>query len=252
MSSYHPPETPEEKLFCRRVADAADRFWSFGRVQFLGFLDERQQTLAEAQLGRGDPPYLFFGGYPQAERRMLAVGTEQILETEYPFFCLRIDCKKAGRLAHRDYLGALMGLGLKREAVGDILPDSGGAVLFALPAAAALIEEQLREVGRETVSARRCAIPNDLCSSAGEPVRLSVASLRLDAVLAALLHQSREHASELVRSDRVQINHRLCASGAAPLEAGDLITVRGTGRFRIEEIGGQSKKGRVFVTCIKY
>ena len=183
---------------------------------------------------------------------MLAIGTEQLSQEEWPFSCLRISCKNAQRLTHRDYLGALMGMGIKRETLGDILPNEQGAILFALPTAAALIADQLHEVGRESVSASCCPLPDELCAPCGQSVRFSVASLRLDAVIAALLHQSRDHASGLVRSERVQINHRLCSNVSAQLEEGDLVTIRGTGRFRVEEIGGQSKKGRVFVTCIKY
>ncbi len=233
--------------------DAARRHEASGRVQFLGFLDERQQLLAQAQLSAQREEFHFFGGYPQAERQMLAVGVQQSLQAcEYPFFCLRIACKNAKRLTHRDYLGALMGLGLKREAVGDILPDQQGAILFALPSAAALIEEQLHEVGRETVSVSRSTVPDELCAPQGEPVRLSVASPRLDAVVSGVLHQSRETAAELIRADRVQINHRSCTSVSTQLEEGDLVTVRGIGRFRLSELGGVSRKGRVFLTCIKY
>ena len=85
-------------------------------------------------------------------------------------------------------LGALMGLGFKRECVGDILPDEEGAIVFALPATAKLICSQLSEVGRESVSAAITQLSQSICAASGEPVKISVASLRLDAVLAALLH----------------------------------------------------------------
>ena len=254
MGGYLPPSTPEEKLFCRRVADAAGRCESSGRLQFTGFLDERQQALALAQLARLSwQGYLFFGGYSDAERTVLALyeGEEPAFE-QFPVICLRISCRHADHLTHRDYLGALMGLGFKRECVGDILPDEEGAIVFALPATAKLICNQLSEVGRESVSAAITQLPQSICAASGEPVKISVASLRLDAVLAALLHLSREQTAALIRTERVLVNHIVRSAPSTMLEEGDLLTVRGTGRFRLQSLCGQSKKGRSFVICIKY
>ena len=253
MSGYLPPSTPAEQIFCRRVADAAGRCEATGRPQYLGFLDERQQVLAAAQLSKIKwPEHLFFGGYPLAERKVLAVYADEPPNGEaFPLCCLRVSCRGGG-LTHRDHLGALLALGLKRECVGDILPDSGGAYLFALSSSAALIAAELREVGREAVKTAICAPPADLAPQQGETVRASVASPRLDAVLSALLHVSRDDASALVRSERVLVNHVPKTGPAAQLSEGDILTVRGVGRFKLEEIGGQTREGRVFVTCIKY
>ena len=254
MGGYLPPSTAEEKLFCRRVADAAGRCESSGHVQFTGFLDERQQALAQAQLARlAWQGQLFFGGYPDAERVVLALYEQDPPKAEqFPIHCLRIGCKNAARLTHRDYLGALMGLGIKRECVGDILPDEEGALVFALPAFARMIETQLTEVGRERVTVAPAALPQSVDAPAGEPMQISVASLRLDAVLAALLHLSREQAAALIRSEKVLVNHIVRTAPAVSLEEGDLLTIRGTGRFRLQALCGQSKKGRSFVRCIKY
>lgn len=253
MSGYLPPSTPAEQIFCRRVADAAGRCEATGRPQYLGFLDERQQVLAAAQLSKIKwPEHLFFGGYPLAERKVLAVyGDEPPAEEAFPLCCLRVSCR-GGALTHRDYLGALLALGLKRECVGDILPDGEGAYLFALSSSAQLIAAELREVGRAAVKTALCDPPAALAPQEGEAVRASVASLRLDAVLAALLHVSRDDASALVRSERVLVNHVAKTAPAAQLGEGDLLTVRGLGRFKLKEVGGQTKKGRIFVTCIKY
>ena len=223
-------------------------------MQFTGFLDERLQDLARAQLARlAWQGHLFFGGYPDAERVVLALYLREPPAAEqFPVVCLRIGCKNAERLIHRDYLGALMGLGLKREGVGDILPDAEGALVLALPAAARLIETELTEVGRERVTVAPAPLPQSAGEPAGEPLRISVASLRLDAVLAALLHLSREQAAALIRSEKVLVNHIVRSAPATPLAEGDLLTIRGTGRFRLQELCGQSKKGRSFVSCIKY
>lgn len=253
LARYLPPTGPEEQLFCRRVADAARRCGSCGRAQYLGFLDERQQALAEMQLARLQwAQSLFWGGYPGAERGVLALydAAPPPLE-EYPLCCLRITARGGG-LTHRDYLGALLGLGLQRECLGDILPDEEGAYLFSLQPQAALIVRELVSVGRQKGRAEHCLPPPALAARAGQESCVSVASLRLDAVLAALLHKSRERAAELVRAEKVLVNHIPLGSPSALLEEGDNITVRGTGKFRLQQIGGPSKKGRIFVTCIKY
>ena len=252
MSGYLPPTGAQEQLFCRRVADAVRRCDDSGRAQYLGFLDERQQALAQMQLARSQwPQHLFFGGYPDAERKVLAVCLDAPEPVAFPLCCLRIDCRGAA-LTHRDYLGAVLGLGLERECLGDILPDAQGAYLFALRTQAQLILRELTEVGREKAAVSLCEAPPQLAPSEGESLSASVASLRLDAVLAALLHKNREDAADLVRGQRVQVNHVLRTEGSAALAEGDLITVRGFGRFLLEKAGDKTRKGRTFISYRKY
>lgn len=140
-----------------------------------------------------------------------------------------------------------MGLELRREALGDIvLPpeEPGTAYLFALEPAAALICQELRSVGRTEVTAQQLAL-DEVPEFAQAERRLqtaTVSSLRLDAVLAAMLRCSRGMAAELVAAGRVEINHLPVSSAHAPVYESDVFTVRGKGRFRLTALPGKSKK----------
>ena len=224
------------------------------QVQYMGFLDERQQELCEAKLAKsGWLKHLFFGGHALAERKVLAVYLDDVpLQQNFPVCCIDITAPQGTVLLHRDCLGALLGLGLRRELIGDILPEGRHAYAFVLQQAAAFITQEFCEVGAVHVTATTCSPPQQLAPTQGQSNTFSVASLRLDAVLAGALKLGREAAGELVRSGHVQINHQLCTSVSALLAEKDQITVRGVGRVGVDQIGGRSKKGRVFVTCIKY
>lgn len=236
------------------MADALRRCEDSGQVQYMGFLDERQQELCEAQLAKsGWLKHLFFGGHALAERKVLAVYLDDVpAQQSFPVCCIKITAPQGTVLVHRDCLGALLGLGLRRELVGDILPDGPHAYAFVLKQAEGPITQELREVGPVKVKTVSCSPPPQLAVAQGQSSTFSVASLRLDAILAGALKIGREAAVELVRSGRVQINHQLCTSVSATLAEKDQITVRGVGRVGVDQVGGLSKKGRVFITCIKY
>ncbi len=247
-------------MLMRRVEELCRRAVYTGRVCWTDFLSDRQQQLAQAAVNRaGMGVCRWEGGYPDAERRVLGILPEDAswLEDEpAPVRCIRLQvCSAQGKLAHRDCLGAVLGLGLDRRSLGDILPDQeGGAYLFCLPPADALILQQLRQVGRETVepSLAEEGLPEAADSRARRIQTASLASLRLDAALAAMLHCSREEAAQLVRTGKVQANHLEMTSPHAAIYEGDIFTIRGKGRFRLESIGGKSRRDRIFIQYYQY
>lgn len=158
---------------------------------------------------------------------------------------------------HKDYLGSLMGFELHREALGDIvLPpeEPGTAYLFALEPAAALICQELRSVGRTEVTAQQLALDEvpEFAQAERQLQTATVSSLRLDAVLAAMLRCSRGMAAELVAAGRVEINHLPVSSAHAPVYESDVFTVRGKGRFRLTALPGKSKKDRQIIEFFQY
>ena len=257
---FVPPQKPPEQMLMRRVEELCRRAVYTGRVCWTDFLSDRQQQLAQAAVNRaGMGVCRWEGGYPDAERRVLGILPEDApwLEDEpAPVRCIRLQVRSAqGKLAHRDCLGAVLGLGLDRRSLGDILPDQeGGAYLFCLPPADALILQQLRQVGRETVepSLAEEGLPEAADSRARRIQTASLASLRLDAALAAMLHCSREEAAQLVRTGKVQANHLEMTSPHAAIYEGDIFTIRGKGRFRLESIGGKSRRDRIFIQYYQY
>ena len=261
MRGYLPPQTPEEQLLVRRVQDAASGVRYGGGYRFLGFLDERGRTLAEARLNKEDVFATFWGGFEDAQRCYMGVGGQQPPQPEdFPLAAVRITCWMPGHTVpaaqlptHRDYLGALLGLGLKRECVGDILTEGDNAVCFLDEKMVPLVREELSGVGKFSVRVDEV----DAAEAAGwkqktEEVRINVPSLRADAVLASLLHLSRADAAALIVRGAVSLCHVPLSQQHAALQEGDTLSVRGYGRWRVLEIGGLSKKGRIWLKAEKF
>ncbi len=261
MRGYLPPQTPEEQLLVRRVQDAAAGVRYGGGYRFLGFLDERGKALAEARLNKEDVCAAFWGGFEGAQRCYMGIGDEAApLPEDFPLAAVRITCWMPGHTVpaaqlptHRDYLGALLGLGLRRECIGDILTDGDSAMCFLDEKMARLVLEELTGVGRFSVNTQRV----DAAEAAGwrqktEEVRINVPSLRVDAVLASLLHVSRADAAGLILRGAVSLCHVPLTQQHAAVQEGDTLSVRGYGRWRITETGGLSRKGRIWLNAEKF
>ena len=173
---------------------------------------------------------------------------------------MRLQCRAlpgAQLPVHKDYLGSLMGLELRREALGDIvLPEDqrGVAYVFALEPAAELICQELRQAGHTDLTAEMQPLETLPAFPQAERPRqtATVSSLRLDAVLAAMLRCSRGMAAELVTAGRVEINHLPAESVHAPVYEDDVFTVRGKGRFQLTALPGKSKKDRLIIEYFQY
>ncbi|MEG1274184.1 MAG: YlmH/Sll1252 family protein [Ruthenibacterium sp.] len=257
MRGYIPPATDEERLFCRRVEDVLLCVRQRGVLRVLPFCSDREQDLAAAVLSKMRcDSYLFYGGYESAERKMLAFAQETPDKACFPITALlMMSAQGSPELTHRDYLGALMALRIGREYLGDLVPAKEGMVLLAHERAAALVLEELREVGRARV--RVCTADEALLaalSAAPEPSQLTatISSLRLDAMLAAMLKISRADAAALIRAKTVAVNHIETTNIHCEVCEGDGFTVRGRGKYKLCTIGGQSKKDRTFVSYIQY
>ena len=213
---YIPPQNDKERFLMRHIEDLARTAESRGIPRYSSFLSDREQVLARAALAKaGCGCWRLEGGYPEAERRLAAIEPEGSW-ADSPLACVRLECRAAPGVqlpAHRDYLGSLMGLALKREALGDIvLPADrpGTAYVFALEPAARLICEELVQVGRAEVSCTRQPLeeqpdlaPAEREKRAGVPmVVLSTASpFKFPrSVLAALGRQAPENDFEAMQA----------------------------------------------------
>ena len=258
---FIPARTDEERYLMRHIEDLAHTAFSRGIARYSAFLSDREQDLARAALGRADVQdgWHFDGGWPQAERRVLCLEPEGSFGAS-PVCCVQLQCRAlagAALPAHKDYLGSLMGLELRREALGDIvLPDDqpGTAYVFALEPAAQLICRELFQAGHTELTTRLLA-PDEVPqfpAAQRETRSATVSSLRLDAVLAAMLRCSRGQASELIAAGRVEINHLPADKPHAPVYEGDIFTVRGKGRFGLTALPGKSKKDRLIIEFFQY
>lgn len=262
VRGFVPARSDEERYLMRHIEDLARTAESRGIPRYSAFLSDREQDLARAALNRAAVPenvYHFEGGWPGAERRLLCLEPEGNWP-DSPLCCVRLTCRvQAGAVlpAHKDYLGSLMGLELRREALGDIVLPSdapGTAYVFALEPAAQLICQELLQAGRVEVTTR--LLPLEELPEFPQAERTlqtaTVFSLRLDAVLAAMLHCSRSMAAELITAGRVEINHLPVESVHAPVYEGDVFTVRGKGRFGLTALPGKSRKDRAIIEFFQY
>lgn len=228
------------------LASRADRqgFWT--DTEFLTLAE--QDTLCSLRLC---VPYTLLAGHPGGERKVAVFGSKELFGCQYPFpiLCVKMapaSQKFADRLTHRDFLGALMGLGVRREVMGDILIADNVGYLFCLESIAPYIIDNLTEVKHTTV---RCSISEPPAALLEPPPITSVviASERLDAIISAVYQLSRSGGKELIQQGRVFISSRLVQSASASLSPGALISVRGKGRFVYEGIDKETKKGKLRV-----
>lgn len=262
VRGFVPARTDEERFLMRHVEDLARAAEGRGIARYSGFLSDREQQLAQAALNRADVPEgecRFDGGWPGAERKILCLEPQDSYPAS-PLCCVRLCCRTQPGAAlpeHRDYLGSLMGLALRREALGDIvLPADrpGVAYVFALETAAKLICEELRQAGHTDLTAQMQPLEELPVFPQAErtPQTATVSSLRLDAVLAAMLRCSRGQAAEYITAGRVEINHLPAESVHAPVYEGDVFTVRGKGRYQLTGLPGKSKKDRSIIAFFQY
>ncbi len=247
----------EEAVFRRRIQDLAALAEKRNCILYSDFMNLYEQNILYDMTQKffrfhGET----FGGYAEAERRMAAfVPLDTDLEPDWPIACIRIEPllqKFAEKLSHRDILGALMNLGIDRAKTGDIAVREKEAFLFCCEPLAEMICGELTRIRRTSVRCSLCDSRDFSYTPALEKVRGSVASIRLDAVMALAFGASRSSLISLIEHGSVFVNGRLVTSNAFTLKSGDLVSVRGYGRFRYCDAAGQSKKGRTWVEIEKY
>ena len=226
------------------------------RTLTTAFLDPRQLELAEAALSRENAiSYTVFGGYPEAERNLLYIFPAQHQEKLPELEAIQVSWKgPAGQIGHRDLLGAVMALGLKRDQVGDIiLTDEQQAVVIIAVAQAAYISSNLTEVGQvkvvsEVIDISSLPLPED----DGRDIKGTVPSLRLDAVASLGFGLSRSRVVLLIKGGLARVNWRPVNSPSIQLKEGDQISLRGKGRLLLTAVEGETRKGRMHLRLKKY
>ena len=243
----------DESLF-PRLLELARRAFYRGEAVFSRFLDLNQQSEARRAAREAGADVIFDGGYPEAERRVAAfVAPGGDVDGPWPFSAVRISWRaQFGSPAHRDILGALMALGFEREVLGDIVMDEGQAYLFALRDMAEYISSSLTSCGRVSVKCERLDEAPPMPPSKGREKRLTVPSMRLDALVSAAYDLSRSEAARLIAQGRVFVDQRETLKTDFQVPPGALVSVRGQGRFRLERVEGETRRGREAVRVFVY
>ncbi len=252
-------ETQEDQVLLARIWD---RFSAGARRNIptaTCFLSGREQLLARRLLAPEGLEPVFFGGLPGAERCVAAYIPDYFEPEEYlygedgPVAALRVSYSDYDSLSHRDFLGSLMGQGIKREILGDLLMAEGHCDVLVLREMADYLAAQLTQVGRARVHAGRISLRE--LEAPEQKVKVicdTVASLRLDSVIASGFQQGRSRASALIHAAKAEVNHAPVLKPDAPVSEGDVISVRGLGKLRVAQVKGQTKKGRTALVLEKY
>ena len=250
----------DERLLLARTLDRLELARTRNIPACTGFLSPQERASVENLLGAsGHPAHLFYGGYEGAERTVCAFLPDWLEGADWaadPDSCpvRAIRCTWSGvSLSHRDFLGAILGLGLDREKVGDLLVGDGVCDILALDEITGFLLLHLEQAGRAKLKA--APLPLDRLEPPEvkvKAIRDTVSSLRLDAVAASGFSLSRGRAAELISSGKFQLNHRECTKPDRPVAEGDVLSCRGLGKCAVKTVGGPSKKGRIMIELERY
>lgn len=253
-------QNEEERLLLARALDKLELARRRNIPAHTGFLSPQERVAVEALLNAaGRPRHLFFGGYDGAERTICVFLPDWQEPEDFwagedcPVRALRCSFPGGSGLTHRDFLGSILGLGLDREKVGDLLVGEGTCDLVLLEEVADFLLLHLEQAGR--VRLKTAPIPLSRLEAPQVQVRQvrdTVSSLRLDAVAASGFSLARGKAADLISSGRVQLNHRECVKPDRAVAEGDVISCRGLGKCVVKEVGGPSKKGRIMLVLERY
>ena len=206
--------------------------------------------------------YIYTGGFDNAERKILLIYPHKIeqfvdkLNLNDYISAIRINLAEEleGEYSHRNYLGAIMKLGIKRPKVGDILVDRNGADILITKDVEKFLMSNLAELTRFSKSSIQKIQLEDLrkLQVIKEEVNIIIPSMRLDNIVSELANLSRNKANELLLAQRVLVNHEIIQKSSKEIKQGDVITIRGKGRFTIKSIIGNTKKGRILLSVEKF
>ena len=236
----------------KRFLELADRAEQRYYTTFSDFLNMEEESVLSAL--HFNIHYHLFGGYDGAERCVAAFGYDAG-EAEFPIRIIKAEPaspKFADQLTHRDFLGSLMGLGIKREVLGDIVIADNIGYIFCLNTIAEYIVQELSKV-RHTIV--KCSIVESLPESAvkkPEEAQMVVASERLDVIVSAVYNFSRSAVKELFIARKIYVNSRLCENFSYIPKENDIISVRGKGRFVYNGVLGKTKKSRNVISVGVY
>ncbi len=235
----------------RRALDLSRQAEKYAEPRNTGFLSPAEQQELRALCARERLSPVFHGGGPDCERQMAfflpSWLVAEALDPAQAIGAVRIDAP-FGAPGHRDYLGAILGLGLRRDTLGDLRAGEAGAELFCSLSIAPYLLQNLEKVGRFGVKPRQIPLAEVPAPQRQyKSVSFTVQSLRLDAVCGGVFGLSRTSAQAQILAGNVNVNYLPCLKPDAPLHEGDIISLRGSGKATLLAPGGTSRKGRQFI-----
>ena len=249
--------TPEDRMLLAKLWDKIDSGMRKNIPANTCFLSPRELELARYLFGEPEGLYAF-GGYPDAERKMLIylpdyLTEEALYEEDSPLVCLRAKFYQGDSPNHRDFLGALMGAGIGRETVGDICVGKDSCDFFVTEEMAPYVLQNFLSAGRAKLRLDRILLGEaDIPEPEVKEIRDTLASLRLDSVISSGFRIGRSLASQYISAGKAAVDGLPVEKPDKALEEGCRISVRGLGKIRLAQIGGQTRKGRISVVIHRY
>lgn len=252
----------EDKLLVSKLLDKITERDTRNNIVATDFLNMHEKAILREVLKMENAQnYLFTGGFPEAEREVLILFPDK-LEEEYVktqignfITIIRITLPKYNeQYTHREYLGGIMKLGIKREKIGDIIVSKNGADVIVSVDIADFLRQELANLTRfsKSIIEQKAITELNQAEMQVEEIAIIVPSYRVDAVVSEVLRISRSKTSDIIDEERVFLNGTICKKGSKAVKMGDKITVRGKGRFEIGEELGSTKKDNVRIKILKY
>ncbi len=223
-------------------------------AKFTDFLDERQQAIAVKHLKTlGYQNYSFFGGAEDCERTMLGIFSPNASTDScvFPIKTIQIEYSDRVEISHRDCLGALMGLQIKRSSIGDIIIADGKAIFFVTDDIASFILLNLNKVSKANVKVSINEGKLIEKKQGFDIIEGTVSSLRLDCVVSLLTSKSRSVSAQMIQSQMVKVNHFDIENVSYMIKPNDVVAIRGKGKFIIGSETKLTKKNRLYITVKK-
>ena len=250
-------QTPEDRILLAKLWDKICAGIRRNIPAATGFLSPRELEMARYLFG-DEPGLVAFGGYEDAERKMLCYLPEYLTqdflwEEGSPVICLRATFYQGDNPSHRDFLGALMGCGISRECVGDICVGEGSCDFFVTEEMAPYLLQNFTGAGRVKVHLNAIPLKE---ASIPEPeiteIRDTLASLRLDSAVSAGFRIGRSLAAQYITAGKTAIDGLPCEKPDKPVTQGMKISIRGLGKIKLHSVNGRTKKGRISVVIHRY
>ena len=238
-------DSKEDKVLLSKADDVV--FLSSTRKTpcFMGFLNEREAYIIKDYLSWSDTNITFYGGYDNASRTVLCSSPDDVNNDDFPIRPVYFIYRSCDVLSHRDFLGALINLGIERSSLGDIIVNDGCAVVFVKSDIYNYVVSQVSKIGRVGVKIVETKPKNLEIKQDFQDLQLLVSSMRLDVIVAAITNLSRQRTSEMILSGKVFCNYLQNQNVSHKVIDNDVISIRGYGKYIVEGQIGLSKKNRI-------
>lgn len=252
----------EDKICIAQILDKIENSQKENKITYTDFLDMYQISLVSNFLKKiSFKEYILVGGYKEAERKCLIIypskeeeNAKKLEKEILKIVRINLYDEDIGKYTHRNYLGGIVKLGLKREKVGDILVRKEGADIICLESFAEILKQELSTLTRFEKSKIEIKEMNEIIVPIvqKEEIKIIIPSFRLDNFVSDLARTSRSKAVEIIKQERVFINGQNETKVSKQVKEGDIITIRGKGRFVVKQLSGTTRSGRTVVIIEKY